>query len=377
MTSRLQLDGIQALRGLAAGLVLVEHTVNAISTRYLGIAPIDSPLSIFPFPVGVDIFFVISGFIIAYSSRSLYGQPGAWRQFALRRSARVVPLYWLTTSFMIVAFIAIGSRAWSDASWWSVAASYLFLPAANAEGLVYPILTVGWTLNYEMAFYVLFAMALVFTERVALSVVVGLLVLLAALGALAQPVALAPRFWTSPIILEFAAGIGLYWLYRTGNLSLPSGARSFLAIAAVSCLALATADPGAWRWLVWGGPATLLVAAALGTGTVHGAMATGIRRAGDWSYGIYLAHVPIAMIGAMACQLLLPQTNWVWFGLFPVYVVVTSLAVAALLHRWVERPLMDRARNSFPAKEAIKAETGAGAPKRLARDELGAAQAES
>jgi peptidoglycan/LPS O-acetylase OafA/YrhL len=339
-------------------LVLAEHTANAISTRYLGLSPKDSPLAVFPFPAGVDIFFVISGFIIAYSSGSLFGRTGAWREFLLRRLARIVPLYWLITGFMIYAFSVIGSRAWSDASWASVAASFLFVPATNADGLTFPILTIGWTLNYEMAFYLLFAAALCFPQATALTIVVGALVLLVALGELFEPTNPVLRFWTSPVILEFAAGICLYEFHRSGRLALSGIARLLLSVAALLCLALYRGEPGFWRWIIWGGPATVLVAAALGPTSFQGIFAKAARRAGDWSYGIYLAHFPIVMIGAMACQVLLPRTNWVWLGFFPLLILTATLAAAALLHRFVERPFMvlarravsdDRFRQAIPA----------------------------
>ncbi|KRE18162.1 hypothetical protein ASE63_03025 [Bosea sp. Root381] len=349
MTSGLRLDSLQMLRAAAAGLVLVEHTANAVSTRYLGLAPQDSPLAVFPFAAGVDIFFVVSGFIIAYSSGALFGSPGAWRSFLLRRWARVAPLYWLMTGVMILAFAAIGSEAWSNASWWSVAASYLFLPATNAEERIFPILTIGWTLNYEMAFYGLFALTLGFRQRTALRLVAAALIVSAALGALVGPASLALRFYTDPIIVEFAAGIALYGLLCTGRLAFAGMTRLLLVVLALAGLALSVGDPGPWRWLAWGGPATLLVAAAIGPAPLQGGFARAIRLGGDWSYGIYLAHFPIVMIGAMACQALLPKAAWVWFGFFPAFVLIATLSTAALLHRFVEQPAMDWARKSARA----------------------------
>lgn len=346
MASEKRFDNLQGLRGFAALLVLVEHTANAISTRFLGTTPQDSPLAIFPFAAGVDIFFVISGFIIAFSSRSLFAKPGAWKSFLLRRLARVVPLYWLMTGVMICALILIGSRAWSDASWSSVAASFIFLPAGNADGLTAPILAIGWTLNYEMAFYALFAVALCFPQRIALIFIVGMLVLVVALGKLFEPATLALQFWTNPVVLEFAAGVCLYELHRAGKLALPGIAQLFLSLAALFCFTMTAGEPGPWRWIVWGGPAALLVAAALGTASLQSKLARVSSRAGDWSYGIYLTHFPIVMIGAMACQILLPQAIWVWFGLFPIFVLIATLAAAALLNRTVERPFMDLANHT-------------------------------
>lgn len=354
MTSALRFDGLQSLRGLAATLVLAEHTANAISTRYMGFGPKDAPMAVFPFSAGVDIFFVISGFIIAYSSDSLFGRTGAWRSFLLRRVARVVPMYWLITGVMICAFSLIGSRAWGDASWSSVAASFLFLPAANADGLTFPILTIGWTLNYEMAFYALFAAALYFPRAKALVIIVGTLVLLASIGALMQPSNPALQFWTDPIILEFAAGICLYGLHCSGKLFLPRVVRLLLLLAALLSLAAFRGEPGSWRWIIWGGPATLLVASALGTTSFRGTFAKLASRAGDWSYGIYLTHFPLVMIGAMACEVLLPKSGWVWFGLFPVFVLATTLAASAFLHRFVERPFIDLARPAAAGDKGVR-----------------------
>ncbi len=128
-----RLDGIQWLRGAAAALVVVEHAKNAISTELLKLAPGQSPLSIFPFAAGVDIFFVISGFIMAHASAPLFGRPGSWRPFMIRRIARIAPLYWLLTSVMIILFAATGSRMWRESNWAAIAASYVFIPADNPK----------------------------------------------------------------------------------------------------------------------------------------------------------------------------------------------------------------------------------------------------
>src|SRR5258705_5378402 len=77
---------IQALRAIAAILVLLGHASVALREK----------VAAFPFfpagPFGVDIFFVISGFVMVYSSERLFGQPGASMYFFARRLARIVPL---------------------------------------------------------------------------------------------------------------------------------------------------------------------------------------------------------------------------------------------------------------------------------------------
>lgn len=354
-----RLDGIQWLRAIAASLVVVEHTKNAISTEYLKLAPVDSPLSLFPFSAGVDLFFVISGFIMAYASAPLFGRAGGWRVFLLRRLARIVPLYWLTTSFMIAVFVVLGSRAWGGASWSSMLSSYLFLPAANAEGEALPLFVIGWTLNYEMAFYAVFALFIGFRAKTALWLTAATIATIAALGLLLAPAALPLRFWANPIILEFVAGIGLYGLYRMGALRLSLPLRlAFLAVA-LGLLALHPADPELWRALVWGGPAALLVIVALAWSEAAQTGGKGSRAdiAGDLSYAVYLAHLPVVLTAEAALRALMPSTGWVWFGLFPALVAGGTLVAAALLHVLIERPILRAARRVSlppPTEAAIR-----------------------
>lgn len=354
-----RLDGIQWLRAIAAGLVVVEHTKNAVSTSYLKLAPADSPLSLFPFSAGVDLFFVISGFIMAYASGPLFGREGGRRIFLLRRLARIVPLYWLATSFMLAVFVLIGSRAWSGASWPSIAASYLFLPAANAEGNPFPLFAIGWTLNYEMAFYAVFALFIGFRPLTALWATAATIAGVAALGLLLAPVSLALRFWSDPIILEFVAGIALYGLHREGYLRLARPVQWGLAAIALALLALVPDDPGLWRALAWGGPAALLVGAALAWSETAAASSGDARAtlAGDLSYGVYLAHFPVVLIAETALRALAPAQAWVWFCLFPALVAGATLSAAALLHAGIERPVLRAARRvsvSTPAEPGLR-----------------------
>jgi peptidoglycan/LPS O-acetylase OafA/YrhL len=102
---------------------------------------------------GVDIFFAISGFVIVISSERLLGADGAPLVFLRKRLIRIVPIYWLTT---MLALSTLGSIHPA-----TVAASFFFVPNVNEySATVTPVLSVGWTLNLEMFFYALFALAL-------------------------------------------------------------------------------------------------------------------------------------------------------------------------------------------------------------------------
>jgi len=116
------------------------------------------PLSFLPLGAGVDLFFVISGFIIVYASEPLFGKANA-AEFLRRRTLRIVPLYWLALT-MRLALLAVaaraGMKAFPDGA--MIAASYFFIPY-DCQGFgpdyPFPILDLGWSLNYEIFFYLL------------------------------------------------------------------------------------------------------------------------------------------------------------------------------------------------------------------------------
>ena len=111
----------------------------------------------------MDIFFVISGFVMMLSSGRLLEKAHPARLFLWRRALRILPLYWLVTAVKLVLITihpALSVRGRPSA--WHIVASFLFIPSLNPEGEVRPLITPGWTLSFEMMFYVLFALSLVF-----------------------------------------------------------------------------------------------------------------------------------------------------------------------------------------------------------------------
>ncbi|PZN94338.1 MAG: acyltransferase, partial [Hyphomicrobiales bacterium] len=153
---------MQVLRAIAAFMVAVHHIQAdaAVVAPQGGLSPVWR--DILPWMAGVDIFFVISGFIMVHASGELFGRPGATRLFLERRIARIVPLYWAaTTLFLLIGYVVPAALNSGAPDLGQIMASYLFWPAVSTQGLVQPVYSLGWTLNYEMLFYVLFAAALV------------------------------------------------------------------------------------------------------------------------------------------------------------------------------------------------------------------------
>src|SRR5579871_955653 len=190
------LNRLQGLRAVAAYMVVIFHAFEFLSTLHMGIPRIASGAA------GVDLFFVISGFIMVYVAGARDTPAG----FLINRIARIVPLYWLGT-LLIVA--AASYRSWLapgvllDPQ--SVLASLFFVPAFDAEGHLAPALRVGWTLNWEMMFYLLFTMSMFAPRRFRIPLLITLMTAVFILG-LISPTTASSSFYGKTIIFEFAAG---------------------------------------------------------------------------------------------------------------------------------------------------------------------------
>lgn len=278
---------IQVLRALAAVMVAAGHAQFEVAGLAARTGLAFTPAAWLPWPAGVDVFFVISGFIIVHAAAPLHGRADARWTFLAHRIARVVPLYWLATTFVLaLAWARPGLLGTGAEGPGYLAASYLFWPMARADGAVQPLYSLGWTLNYEMAFYVLFALVLPLGRRAAVLGVLALLAGLVVIGRVLGPLPVAPAFWSDPIVLEFACGAGLA-LARQEGLRLPGPARLALAVAGLALLSLAGEAPALPRCLAWGGPAAFLVAAAaLGPAGEAGRWINPAIALGDASYAL-------------------------------------------------------------------------------------------
>jgi peptidoglycan/LPS O-acetylase OafA/YrhL len=157
---------------------------------------------------GVDVFFVISGFIIAYIGTS---KP---EQFFRRRLIRVVPFYWAATLF-VFAMVVVAPRMFHTAtsSVPHLVSSLLFIPRQGIDGEMQPTLLLGWSLNFEMFFYVLFAMSLRISPRWSPAICVSWIVaFVLAIHAFASGNAIMD-FYARPIVLEFCYGIAVFYLF--------------------------------------------------------------------------------------------------------------------------------------------------------------------
>ncbi|MCA0419956.1 MAG: acyltransferase [Proteobacteria bacterium] len=346
-----QIETIQALRAIAALLVVFGHAAHeteAIGPR-VGLPAIDA--SFMHWGIGVDIFFVISGFIMVHTSADLFGQPGAWRVFLARRIARIVPLYWLLTSVLLIGGL-IAPRLLNVplGDWQHILASYLFVPSLRGGDEIRPVMALGWTLNLEMFFYVLFAGAMLLPLRrgmIALALVISGLALA---GALLKPAQVQLAFWTQQIILEFLFGCLLALVYRQG-IRLPAASAVLLVALGFAGMVKFLGLDGQETFppaLRWGLPAALIVGGAALYRGAPPRLALLLTGLGNASYSLYLFH-PFA----------LRPLREVWVrlvgGALPLELYIALAMTAAtltsvLLYRCVERPIGRWAR--FPSATA-------------------------
>lgn len=315
-----RLAGIQHLRALAAVGVVIFHATGRIGEAWNVGAH------------GVDLFFVISGFLmITISSR----RPAPLR-FLRDRLSRIVPAYWLATTVMVIGGTAhFFPRMTLTPP--HVLGSYLFVPVRAPSGDIVPLLVQGWTLDLEVAFYVLFAGLLLLKSPARVMAAMTIIML----GACAL-IGVAPAgsdvytFYANPMILEFALGgwLGVACMSRDNRLKAAGG----VLLLAVGLLGL---------WLA-GSQQVVRVA---GIGTAAAAMLGGViaierrgmlprlrllRHLGDASYSIYLWHT-------LALSIVIGVARHLGSGyeITLIASIVGAVAAGVCAHHLIDRPMID------------------------------------
>jgi exopolysaccharide production protein ExoZ len=346
------LFNIQVLRAIAALLVVHAHAAGptGLGLRWVGGAD------------GVDLFFVISGFIIAYVAAL---DPS---QFMTRRLIRIVPIYWTSTIALYLLVLAMPRLFYTTSSDpVLLVRSLVFLPTASGlhpgVGIPHPTLSGGWTLNYEMYFYALFAVALAWSRHRATQLAGALLLAVLAVVQLTplrdDPVA---YFYGHPIVLEFAYGIAAFHVVRRVEarrraVAAPRGEKIALTTGVVLgliALAFNTELFGvAPHWLTSGIPAFVVVVCAVLLERVHRVAITNrwVILAGDASYVMYLIHAYV-VFGVLRLVIGHPQLTELGGQLATLGLMAVSIAAAIAIYRWYEQPILRALKRRFIARSA-------------------------
>jgi peptidoglycan/LPS O-acetylase OafA/YrhL len=338
------LMSIQAMRGIATFTVILAHIQLYVAGKLHlpDLLPFNGVVG-----AAVDSFFVVSGFIMVYASERLFQQPGGMRIYFLRRLARILPMYWLTTTFVVLYLIAsYGSLDAGGAPLSYVIASYLFIPTTRPDGWGTPVHGVAWTLNYEMFFYMLFG-CFIFLSRRAVVLVVSTIFVALVLAALAfGPFPNPWAFWSYALILEFVLGMGLALAYRNGVRI--GGAVYWTLLAVATAVLIWSASQNHFfspsdnqRLFIWGFPMFMIVAALTlsRTPVLTGPFWRFWGFIGDASYSIYLIHtLTISLPRLFLARYIAPaDAPWLYVALMTVLAFVPGL----LAYMYLEKPLLD------------------------------------
>lgn len=294
---------LQYLRGIAALMVVYHH----ISFQLLKAG---SPL-ILPFAgtgaAGVDIFFVISGFIMWITTRSQNITTG---QFIYRRLIRVVPLYWAVTIMLLaLAYFMPALLETTKFDLEHATLSMLFIPMAHPQldGEVLPFFIQGWTLNYEMFFYGIFALAMAISTSAMFGIIAAVLFAFVLAGFIVTPENAVLKFYSSTLLLEFIAGMALGWFYLRWP-AIPRRIAWWLIAISLLLLFLSAKfgyfyGPNGFapeRAFIWGAAGLALVAGAVYlTGSLRGTGSGPLWWLGESSYSLYLTHIFVLPVVAL------------------------------------------------------------------------------
>lgn len=328
----MEILSIQYLRGCAALMIVFYHLKLQLDrVGYAGYWP--HFLS-----TGVDIFFVISGFIMWVTTTS--GMTTL--EFFRRRIVRIVPLYWVLTSVVLATTIAVPSAVQSGRfDGFHVLGSYLFIPVAHPVlGAMQPLLVPGWTLNYEMFFYAIFGLALILPAIPRLLSVSAILIGLAAIQLLIAVPPLTPLgFYTSDRVIEFAFGIVLGWLYVRGiRVAKPLAWAAFLLGAGAIAL---IGDSDMSRGLAIGVPALLVVAGAVTIERHTGIPKIGgLYLLGNASYSLYLSHTIVLSMIWQLWRRFSPGSFPGDLLVFGGFSIAAATTIGVLIYLYIEVPML-------------------------------------
>lgn len=324
---------INFLRFIASVGVVIHHALGFTGTQIsVGAA-------------GVDVFFIISGIVIGFST----GEKTTPYAFFAKRFIRVLPLYWLAT----FAYLGFKFLEWNDLPQWETFWRSMLLWPDFGTGW-HPIYYPGWTLGYELFFYLIFGSIFIFFRKNA-AALCALVMCCVSLVLIPVP-GKTGVYFDSRLCFEFVFGLIFAHLFLKRRMVIDPKLGTASALAALVIFSLNYTSNGIDRVLAWGVPSLLLV-----IGLFAHERSPFFRRRfavvlGDASYSVYLVHITVIEfiletlkrndVSAEAIKAQWPLTLLVLVG--------ASVAVGVMVHRFVEQPLLEYLRRVLLGGERLK-----------------------
>jgi peptidoglycan/LPS O-acetylase OafA/YrhL len=350
MAEKKCLESVQILRGIAALAVVIHHACLMVLEN--GAKP--ALLNQFGYftdlgASGVDIFFVISGFIMVFVSHQSFGRPNAASEFWLKRLVRIVPLYWIYTTIMLLLVLSPFAMKHAVFSLSYTVKSYLFIPAfipGSTMSLPQPLLIPGWTLFYEMFFYLILGTWLRFGR---LETLVPFVLCCFSLSLMASRVlgdgSAVGAFLGQPIMFEFLFGVIVGYAFVKGRHLSPRGSLACVWVAVAFFVLSIFARPAlASRWIFWGLPSALLLYGAVGLSVGKGKLVSYLVGLGDSSYTLYLQHAFVILVvgGFLKRSILVHQ--------LPPDLLIVLTVIGCTVLGWFSYLYLEKPMNTWLAK---------------------------
>lgn len=352
-----KIQNIQGLRGIAVLFVVFTHMFH-VETKY-ALFDYVVPELILIGASGVDLFFLISGFVMISVTRSVFQSRKGIQKFLYHRISRIYPLYWFYSSIILcVYFVQPSFVNSSQGNQVNILESFLLLP----QNLL-PLVNVGWTLIHEMYFYSVFAVLLFLPKNYLLPgligwgglILVGNIILSGSNNSFFE-------IYFSPLTLEFIIGCLMGILYFSRSIKGNANAIALIALAVwivgyyLFREITGNETPSEWmRVLVFGFPAALALYAALLYEKNHGAiMPSWICKVGDVSYSVYLSHVLVLGVVGRFWSLFAVEGYWDNIVMLLI-MLIAVLIYGQVSYRYIERVMLDKTRGLekyiFPSKD--------------------------
>jgi len=353
-----KIDSIQLLRAIAVISVIYNHSFiiargnnfsDSLQSHFFNLRHWTS--------IGLDLFFVVSGVIMTIVTKSYLKKQNGWFEFLLKRMVRILPLYWLLSVVVYFERYAIKHPVGHD----EIAKTILFFPIFAARNALLPIIGQGWSLTFEIYFYLIIVIALVFKPKQIFRPLIATLIILATIGCFVNAHNVLLRFLTTPILLEFAFGVAVgigyqYFMghYKTTKLStIKVLSVTATVIGLVLMLASLLYDSDAistpavvltdntmalWRSLIWGLPCAIFVFGLMFMEQAFKLTIPSIWiKIGDASFSGYLTH----MLVILTVGKLYPKLGLNNGDVFIIIATLASIAMSLPIYQFVEKPLLN------------------------------------
>ncbi len=327
---------IQYMRAIAALLVVLAHAVWK-GTQYS-----TSPMTWFHVGgIGVDLFFVISGYIMCHVT---YKREVSFLKFMKARFVRILPLYWVLTSFALVVYLLFPDKVNSSRGETGILASYFLYPNESRF-----LVSNGWTLSYEFYFYLIFALGLAFSSAIRFVLPVILMLSLILIGLVLDLDNIQLEFLTNIRLLEFICGMCIFFFFVRYTITKTySVLLIFLSLILLIVVnSVENADDQIFNYLI---PVIFFFMGMRGLeDTVFARQPQNkvfrvLGKIGDSSYSLYLFHPFALVLSSIALNRVgITEYGYLFVGLL----VFVSIATGWLVYTYVELQLNKMLKRKF------------------------------